>query len=160
MRRRLIRLIGPVVVLALVPAVALGGAGTQGKKNKSVVLKAKLTGAAEVPGPGDPDGSGKAKIRVKAKKGKVCFKLRWEDISEPTAAHIHEGPAGVAGDVVVPLFVPPAEPTRKDCVDGLDTDLLRDIRRNPSEYYVNIHTEDFPAGAIRGQLEKKKKKAR
>jgi CHRD domain len=26
------------------------------------------------------------------------------------------------------------------------------IEESPSGYYVNIHTSDFPAGAIRGQL--------
>ena len=29
---------------------------------------------------------------------------------------------------------------------------LRDIRRHPAAYYANIHTLEFVAGAIRGQL--------
>ena len=37
------------------------------------------------------------------------------------------------------------------CVD-VDPELLRSIARKQANYYVNVHTEAFPAGAIRGQL--------
>jgi hypothetical protein len=115
-------------------------------------LKANLNGAQEVPGPGDSDGSGKARIRVLPGFGAVCFKLSWEDIAAPTAAHIHRGAKGVAGPVVVPLFVGTAD--EKGCVDDLDVGLLREIRRHPRRFYVNIHNADFPDGAIRGQLKR------
>jgi hypothetical protein len=116
-------------------------------------------GAAEVPDPGDPDGGGAAKVKVDVRKQKVCFTLIVVSVALPTAAaHIHEGGAGVAGDIVVTLK-PPTEVAdsgiglSSGCVRKLPKPLLRDIRRNPGDYYVNVHNGDFPGGAVRGQLE-------
>ena len=38
------------------------------------------------------------------------------------------------------------------CEHGLSRTLLRRIRGNPEAFYVNVHTTDFPDGAVRGQL--------
>jgi hypothetical protein len=38
------------------------------------------------------------------------------------------------------------------CLTQLDTSLLKDIAKNPSLYYVNVHNGEFPSGAVRGQL--------
>ena len=117
-----------------------------------------LTGAAEVPGPGDPDASGVARIWLNQGLGEVCFDISWEDVDGVVfASHIHEAPAGVAGDIVVPLFEGSFGGTDavSACVDGVDADLMKDIRQNPAEYYVNVHSlPDFGPGAIRGQLSK------
>jgi hypothetical protein len=125
-------------------------------------LAARLTGANEVPGPGDPDGRGLALVRTGRER--VCFALAWTGIAPPIFAHIHSGPAGVAGPVVVLFFdvpelpgaptaaLPPTIAAAGGCVDGQDPALLRDIRRHPASYYSNIHNLDFVPGAIRGQL--------
>jgi hypothetical protein len=70
------------------------------------------------------------------------------------AAHIHAAPAGEAGDVVIPLFTQPvnAATVGPTCLTGLDKNLLKDIIRNPENYYVNVHNTPFPNGAVRGQL--------
>lgn len=114
-----------------------------------------LTGAAEVPGPGDTDGSGTANIDVNQGQGDVCFELTVANIAAASAAHIHEGAAGKAGPVVIPLTAPNAEGTSKDCVKNVDKDLIKRIKDNPANFYVNVHNAEFPDGAIRGQLGKK-----
>ncbi len=103
-----------------------------------------LTGAAEVPGPGDPDGSGTAMLRLNPGQEKVCFDLMAEGIAPVASAHIHEGAAGTSGGVVVGLM-------DGECVDA-DRETILEILRNPENYYVNVHTGEFRAGAIRGQL--------
>jgi hypothetical protein len=118
-------------------------------------LSTTLTGATEVPGPGDTDGSGKAKIRLNQGKGEVCFELSVSNIATATAAHIHEAPTGQAGPVVVTLSPPPTNGSSSACVSGVSEDLIKRIRQNPENFYVNVHNADFPDGAVRGQLSKK-----
>jgi hypothetical protein len=148
-----------VVLLALLLAMALtvlaASAATAATADSSTRLSARLTGEAEVPGPGDPNGVGSARIRLGERR--VCFTLHWSRIAPPTAAHIHVGPPGVAGPVVVPLFaapggLPPELSAVSGCVTGVDPALIRAIRQHPRQYYVNIHNVPFPDGAIRGQL--------
>ncbi len=143
-----------VVVLTAALAMVLGGpVGAQGRP-----FSTTLTGSAEVPGPGDPDASGTAFLTLNQGQGEVCFSLTWENIDGAVfAAHIHEAPVGVAGPIVVPLFMDASLPgtgSLSDCVTGVSEELIKDIRQNPAEYYVNIHSTVFPAGAIRGQLSK------
>jgi hypothetical protein len=112
-----------------------------------------LLGANEVPGPGDPDGSGTATITLNLGQGRVCWDLAVSGVSTPVAAHIHVAPVGVAGPVVVPLS-PPIGGTSSGCAEGVNRDLIKAIIQNPEQYYVNVHTTEYPAGALRGQLSK------
>jgi CHRD domain len=117
-------------------------------------LTATLTGAAEVPGPGDADGTGTATIRLNPGQGKVCFALTASNITLPAqAAHIHVGASTVAGPVLIGLAPPDATGVSSGCVSAPKA-TIRAILKNPAGYYVNVHTSDFPAGAIRGQLSK------
>ncbi len=140
-------MVGAMIVAA--PIMAKPGNKGPGNHGGSP-SKAALTGAAEVPGSGDPDGSGEAKVRSNPGKATICYDLRVRDIAPATAAHIHEGPPDEAGPVVVNL-APPADGSSSGCVK-VARSLARDIARTPSDYYVNVHNADFPAGAVRGQL--------
>ena len=118
-------------------------------------LSTKLTGAAEAPGPADPDGTGTAKIRLRPNQGEVCFDITVSNIVLPgTGAHIHQAPVGEPGPIVVPLTPPDASGTSSGCVSDVDPNLIRAIIQNPENYYVNVHNEEFPSGAIRGQLQR------
>jgi CHRD domain len=115
-------------------------------------LATTLTGAAERPGPGDPDGGGSAIITVNPGQKEVCWEIRVSNITLPAiAAHIHEAPVGEPGPVVVPLSPPDANGVSSGCAT-VGRELAKDILKNPQNYYVNVHTTDFPEGAIRGQL--------
>lgn len=118
-------------------------------------VSASLTGAAEIPGPGDTDGSGSVEIKLNQGQGEVCFELKVSNIATATAAHIHEAPTGQAGPVVVTLSPPPANGSSSNCVKDVSEELIKKIRQNPENFYVNVHNAEFPNGAVRGQLAKK-----
>ena len=150
------------LVLAALVALALAGAASAAKLDVADhggrPFSTELTGAAEVPGPGDPDGGGTATITVNPGQEEVCWELLVTNITLPaTGAHIHEGAVGESGDVVVHLTPPVAvgeDPPRgfsSGCTT-VERELALDILKNPENYYVNVHTTDFPDGAIRGQL--------
>ena len=117
-------------------------------------LTTALTGAAEIPGPGDTDGTGTASITLNHGQGEVCFELTVDKIAAANAAHIHEGAVDKAGPPIANL-TPPTTGTSKGCVP-LDKEKIKDIIQNPQNYYINVHNAEFPDGAVRGQLGKKK----
>jgi CHRD domain len=127
-----------VVLIAAVPVVAASRA----------TLEASLTGEKEVPGPGDPNGRGEADVKVH--KEKVCYELEVERIKAATAAHIHRGGPDVAGPIVVELKAP-TDGSSEGC-KAISKSLSKNLREHPSRYYVNVHNDPYPDGAIRGQL--------
>ena len=136
------------------PNGALRGqlATSSGQAQGSSTFQTSLRGKDEVPGPGDSDGSGSATITVDPTLNQVCFTIHVSSITLPAAAaHIHQGVTGVAGPVVVTLAPPDATGSSIGCV-VVTPDLVNAILANPSGYYVNVHTTDFPNGALRGQL--------
>lgn len=138
----------------LIGLVALAGASASGQSpaDSAYRIHAALTGAAEVPGPGDPDGIGAAEITVNSSQKRICFTLQASNIGPPTMAHIHLGQAGAAGVAAVTLS-PPVNGTSTGCSD-VARSLALAMLKNPAAYYVNVHTDEFPSGAIRGQLSK------
>jgi CHRD domain len=115
------------------------------------VFVANLEGGNELPGLGDPDAFGVATITA-ISPGAICYSIVLQNAGAPTAAHIHAGGGGTAGAVSLILPVPAAPlPTRfANCV--VAPGLITAIRNNPHNFYVNVHTAAFPAGAVRGQL--------
>jgi hypothetical protein len=141
-----IALLAMVIAVLMIASIGVASAGGR-------PFSTSLSGAEEVPGPGDPDGSGFASITLNQGQGEVCFSITVADIMLPaTGAHIHVGDAGTSGGVVVTLTPPDATGASSGCVSDVDQALIKDIRQNPSGYYVNVHTSDYPSGAVRGQL--------
>jgi CHRD domain len=147
--RLTLALVGLAVAMLALPALSAAGRNT-------TELHAELTGKAEVPGPGSKKGKGEITVAMKPTKKKVCFELEVKKLDTITAGHIHKGEEGVAGDIKVPFFEgEQLEGTGayEGCVKDVKKKLIEKIIAKPEKFYVNIHTEDYPDGAIRGQLE-------
>ena len=125
-----------------------------GAAARQTTLKASLTGAEVVPPPGDPDAKGSVRIAIRGSR--VCWRMVVKGIQRPHAAHIHAAPRGREGPAAVPLFLREIslERPRRGCerVDRALAGVVRDIARHPRRYYVNVHNDEFPNGAVRGQL--------
>jgi CHRD domain len=112
-------------------------------------LHATLLPQNQVP-PTASNGSGTALVTLNQGQGEVCWDISVNDLTTPVIlAHIHRGVAGTNGPVVVDFM----EPVNglNGCVQA-DAALIKEIRQNPADFYVNVHTTMFPAGEIRGQL--------
>ena len=136
-------------ILALIGLLTLAGTAVAAEMTLTATLEG---GDAETP-PGDPDGSGSASIVVDPEAGTLCWEFSTTNVGPGSASHIHAGAAGVAGDVVVPLDTDGFEESSEGCIEPMeDAAALQAIVDSPADYYVNIHTADFPGGAVRGQL--------
>ena len=149
-----VSLAGGALALAATAAHAQFRGGPPPAPMTGTELTAKLSGGAEVPGPGDMKGGGSFMVWVDAQKNQACYTLMVRDVSEATMAHIHKGMAGKAGNVAIPLDKPNGY--SHDCAQ-IDHSLATDMLANPADYYVNVHSKAFPAGAVRGQLAAKAK---
>jgi hypothetical protein len=152
-----------VATLAMTAAPASARAADHANVAFGVV---RLTGAQEVSptgevGVGDPNGRGT--FGYVAFDSQLCYFLTARKLSAtPVAAHIHAAPRGVNGGIVIALMTPD-DGFSADCIqavpdttpnsnDVLLQSELDGIIANPAGFYANVHTGDFPAGAIRGQL--------
>ncbi|KLI65188.1 CHRD protein [Aurantiacibacter marinus] len=119
-------------------------------ENTSPTYVVELSGANEVHS-ASPNGSGTAEITFTDELSRVCWDLNdLENLGPITAAHIHRGAAGVDGPVVLPL-ARATEGGWRGC--STETGWVQQaFDEGLSNYYVNVHTAEYPRGAIRGQL--------
>lgn len=145
-----------IVATASLVGVALAAPVAEGGRKFST----ELTGEAEVtsagvPNQGDLGATGTAMITVNPGQQRVCWEITTgDDFAAGTTAivgaHIHVAPATTTGPVVVPLSAV-IDGTSTGCAN-VSRQLADAIRKAPQTYYVNVHTNLYPAGAIRGQL--------
>jgi hypothetical protein len=177
------RRLTPLFVLAAVAACADGTTSPTEKPNLARIQEAEdshggtpfmavLTPGTEVPVPpgGDPNpaASGVAFLTLNSGQEEICVSVSFTGLSAPLAdSHIHVGAVGTRGPVIVPFQPADQAPLPKvtsgefaRCVFA-SRELIKAIRENPENYYVNLHTRSVPAnpltdrpgGAIRGPLQ-------
>ncbi len=158
--------VSAAIALLISHADLLAGNG-KGKPFNEADFKAELSGDQEVPSPVNIGTHGEGKFIVNA-DGTMDFELELEDAENALAvvgAHIHCAPAGVNGGIVVWLAGAPtpgfdghlelkgtlsdASIVNDACGDTITA--LVDSMMN-GQTYVNVHSADFPGGAVRGQI--------
>ncbi|MER6910635.1 CHRD domain-containing protein [Streptomyces sp. NPDC000594] len=143
-----------------------GTQGTQGgsafgapAKGPVTTFAISLSGAQEVPTPGGPavnDPDGKASGYLTLRGDRLTYSLQWKGLV-PSLGHIHEGAKGKNGALKVTLFgaaMPDSVDRAAGHVSLTDAKLAAALRKDPAGFYVNLHSAEFPGGAVRGQLKK------
>ena len=175
-RRRLQLAAAVALVLGLVLAsIALASGGNKGHGKHGKNFRAKLIGFNEVPA---TNSNGRGKLRLTLTDTEITFRLDYSGLSgNPAAAHIHVGQLNVNGGVAVFFcggggkpacpastsgsvsgtvtaadLVGPAAQGYPAAPAGKLADLERAIKAGVS--YANMHTAQFPAGEIRGQIKR------
>lgn len=118
---------------------------------ETVALKASLSGRNEVP-PAKSNGTGEVTATYDTASKRLSWKGTYSGLTGPAMmAHFH-GPAkpGKNAGLAVPIFSGAAA---KSPFQGAVT--LTDAQAKQllaGEWYVNVHTDAYKAGEIRGQL--------
>jgi hypothetical protein len=132
------------LLLLAMAATALAGCETIAEEAAQITGDELVATLSPVGGGG---GSGRAVIALNDTTNQVCTDLEVSGIGPVTAAHIHSGATGPAYfDIEVEN-----DNDTDDC-DVTSDDLLDYMRRNPGAFWVDVHTSDRPAGALRGRL--------
>lgn len=136
-------------------------AGALSDGRGAAFFAASMNGANEVPVPGGPavgDRDGVALEFVKVKGDVVSFAVKWRGTDRPSALHIHQGGRGVNGGIKVDftkeLGGGGSGRTASGSVRVADRAVLEALKADPTGFYANLHTKEFPGGAVRGQLHK------
>lgn len=142
-------LIGMALALGSMPAAA-----------ETVYMYFGLNGLNEVNpithqlGAGDPDAYAWAQISVTQETNDVGWRIWFDGLGDLTAAHIHAGVFGVNGPVWLPLDLP-AGLSGSGYAEGVQHNVAgawSALTSTPLAFYLNIHTNEFPGGAVRNQL--------
>ena len=159
-----------IAVLAAVLSVStfsivLNSAKVQAQEGQT--FSASLSGKDEVP-PTESNSTGTAKFQVDENSSQVSYWVNVTGIKEINQAHIHNGTEGQNGDIVVTLTKNKSAKGNDDLPNiGFSGNITKDDLQGPlkdkeltdlvslmndGNAYVNVHTDKYPDGAIRGQI--------
>jgi CHRD domain len=129
-------------------------------------FSASLSGKEEVP-PTGSSATGWAKFLTDVNGTQVSYWVNMTGLNQITGTHIHNGSAGQNGDIVVTLSQQESAMDGDNVTLSLKGNITIDKLEGPlkgkelSEFvslmsdgnvYVNVHTDEFKNGAIRGQI--------
>ncbi len=130
-------------------------------------LVAELTSEMVVP-PVKSNATGVVYFQLDKKDNKIDYSLIVRDLDEATAAHIHIGKEGEKNDtVIVTLYKPFKAPRLLGRILSVDDDITSDTLEGPlagkqlsdlvnfmnnRTAYVDIHSQQYPNGELRGQI--------
>ena len=168
------RLVIPAILVGLMALVVIGGATAKKPAHSATpVFKLNLKPSQEVP----PSKGLKADA-----VGSVTFDLERSSAGAITSGevifyfnysfpgsvniiglHVHQGAKGANGPVVVSSGIAPftdvdGQGNITTVVTGTPSATLQAILDNPRNYYVNLHTNVNPGGALREQMHNPKKR--
>lgn len=123
-----------------------------------------MAGSNEVP-LGDMDGVGFADLILDGTT--LRYAVVVYAVDPPTAMHIHPGGRGESGPPIIPLPEPFVRlegcPGLGDPICGerwatlgtveIDEETAGDLTASPASFYLNVHNEAHPSGAVRGQVQ-------
>ena len=145
-----------------VPAPATTVAEANGPSSEGVIssvpsaaperrgFSADLIGVAGAESAGDLDGGGKAALDAHPGRDELCLTLAVSALAPVTAVHLHAQSTGTSGPVVADWTAPTGGGSPA-CV-AVSDQLIKTIRKQPGKYYLDVHTTEFPNGAVRGPL--------
>lgn len=112
---------------------------------KAVTATLRGTGAM----PGDPDGIGQLEMSLDSTTGRLCYELSVSGIAPATAATLH---AGVSTATLL-TFDAPNDGHSSGCLT-IERSLASRLARQPRAFTVHVANGEFPAGALRGMVDK------
>jgi hypothetical protein len=127
-----------------------GAAGFAGAAEGGQSYTVTMTGEEETPVPGPAEATGTITMNLDPAAGQLCYSgLTYDGPGDANQGHIHKGPKGMAGAVVINLGA--LEEGKDACVKA-DKASLDAVIADPAGHYVNLHTSEYPGGAVRGQV--------
>lgn len=106
-----------------------------------------INGAKEVP-PTPSTATGTLNGTYNKTTKVLSYTITWSGVT-PTAMHFHKADPTASGPVVIPIDAPYTSPktgSTPALTAAQEADLLAGL------WYINIHSTQYPAGEIRGQL--------
>lgn len=142
-----------LLVIVLFGLVSCGGGASSTRSSTSNrplrLYRVRLTGKSEIP-KGAAGGSGYAVIAIH-RGSTVCWRFaHLHGFLDATVAQLEVGLSGRSGHVVQALSTGPRL-RHRGCVPTSSA-MVRAIELDPSNYYVDVRSKLYPAGAVRGQL--------